>query len=88
MPYPQEARIPNFSNFFVEGGKSTHEHVSPFLAHLGELADREAYHVHLFSLSLIVTTFACYKTLLPNSINSWGIRAEISLTFFSQESMS
>jgi hypothetical protein len=29
--------------FFSEGGKSTHEHISQFLAHLGELADREAY---------------------------------------------
>jgi hypothetical protein len=37
----------------------------------GELADREAYRVYLFSLSLTSTTFAWYTTLSPNSINSW-----------------
>jgi hypothetical protein len=35
-----------------------HEHVSQFLAHLGETTDREAYHVLLFSLSLTGTAFA------------------------------
>jgi hypothetical protein len=40
-----------------------------FLAHLGELADGEAFRVHLFSLSLTGTTFAWYAALSPNSIN-------------------
>jgi hypothetical protein len=48
------------------------KHISHFLAHLGELADREAYCVCLFSLSLTSTTFAWYAILPPNSINSWG----------------
>jgi hypothetical protein len=48
-----------------------HEHISQLLAHLGELIDREAYRVRLFSLSLIGTAFAWYTTLPPNSINSW-----------------
>jgi hypothetical protein len=43
VPYPQGTRMPDFSKFSGESGKSTHEHVSQFLAHLGELADREAY---------------------------------------------
>jgi hypothetical protein len=71
VPYPQGVRIPDFSKFLGEDGKSTHEHISQYLAHLGELADREACCVHLFSLSLIGTEFAWYATLPPNSINSW-----------------
>jgi hypothetical protein len=48
-----------------------HEHISLFLEHLGELADREAYCVHLFMLSLTSTAFAWHTTLPPNYINSW-----------------
>jgi hypothetical protein len=36
------------------------------------LANKEAFHVHLFSLSLTGTTFAWYATLQPNSIYSRG----------------
>jgi hypothetical protein len=43
-----------------------------FLAQLGGLANREEFHVRLFSLSLTGTTFAWYATLPPNSISSWG----------------
>jgi hypothetical protein len=35
------------------------------------LADREAYRVRLFPLSLTGTTFTWYATLSPNYINSW-----------------
>jgi hypothetical protein len=70
VPYLQGTRIPDFSKFSGEGGKSTNEHISQFLAHTGELANREAYRVCLFSLYLTGTTFAWYTTLPPNSINS------------------
>jgi hypothetical protein len=53
-------------------GKSTREHIGQFLAQLGELADIEAFHMRLFSLSLTGTAFAWYATLPPNSIFSWG----------------
>jgi hypothetical protein len=43
VPYSLGTRILDFSKFSGEGGKSTHEHVSQFLAHLGELAGKEAY---------------------------------------------
>jgi hypothetical protein len=39
--YPQGTRILDFSKFSGEGGKSTHEHISQFIAHFGELADGE-----------------------------------------------
>jgi hypothetical protein len=42
VPYPQGTRIPYFSKFSGEGGKRTYEHISQFIAHLGELADGEA----------------------------------------------
>jgi hypothetical protein len=72
VPYPQGARIPEFSKFFGENGRSTLEHICQFLAHLGELADGEAFYVRLFSLSLIGTAFAWYAVLPPNFINSWN----------------
>jgi ankyrin repeat protein len=71
MTYLQGTGIHDFSKFSGESGESTHEHVSQFLAHLGELANRKAYRVRVFSLSLTGTTFARYTALSPNSINSW-----------------
>jgi hypothetical protein len=71
MPYAQGTRILGFSKFSTKSEKSMHEHVSQFLAHLGELVDKEAYCVCLFSLSLTGTTCAWYAALLTNSINSW-----------------
>lgn len=59
-----------FSKFSSESGRSTHEHVGPLLTQLRELADNEAFHVCLFSLSLTGTTFAWYAALPLNSINS------------------
>jgi hypothetical protein len=72
VPYPQGARIPEFSKFSGENGRSTHEHIGQFLEHLDELSDREAFRVRLFSLSLTGTAFAWYTALPPNSINSWN----------------
>ena len=42
LPYPQGTRIPEFAKFLGDQGKSMHEHINPFLAQLGELADTEA----------------------------------------------
>jgi hypothetical protein len=69
-PYPQGARIPEFSKFSGENGRSTYEHIGQFLAHLGELANGEAFRVQLFSLSLTGTAFAWYAAMPPTSINS------------------
>jgi hypothetical protein len=71
-PYPQGTRIPEFTKFSGDQGKNTREHICQFLAQLGELADIEAFHMRLFSLSLIGTASAWYATLPPNSILSWG----------------
>jgi hypothetical protein len=88
VPYPQGTRIPDFSKFSGEGGKSTHERISQFIAHLGELADGEAYRVRLFSLSLTDTAFAWYTALPPNFINSWEeLEQKFFMNTFSQEHM-
>jgi hypothetical protein len=57
-PCPQGTMIPEFANFSGDQRKSTREHIGQFLAQLGELADTEAFHVCLFSLSLTGTAFA------------------------------
>jgi hypothetical protein len=86
VPYPQEARIPEFSMFSGENGRSTHEHIDQFLAHLGELTDGEAFRVRLFSLSLTGTAFAWYAALPPNSINSWNeLESKFHEHFFAGE---
>jgi hypothetical protein len=64
--------IPEFAKFSGDQGKSTREHIGPFIAQLGELADTEAFWVRLFSLSLTGTAFTWYATLPPKSILSWG----------------
>jgi hypothetical protein len=47
--FDTRARIPEFSKFSGENGRSTHGHIGQFLAHLGELADGKAFRVCLFS---------------------------------------
>jgi hypothetical protein len=71
VPYPHGTRIPSFIKKIGEHDKSTHEYIGQFQTQLGELTDREAFCVHLFSLSLTDTVFAWYALLPPNSIYSW-----------------
>jgi hypothetical protein len=86
VPYPQRTRIQDFSKFSGEGGKNTHKHISQFIAHLGELADGEAYHIRLFSLSINDTAFAWYAALPSNSITSWEeLERKFHEHFFSGE---
>jgi hypothetical protein len=70
MIIPTRGKDTGVFHFSAESGRSTHEHVGQFLAHLGELVDGEAFRVRLFSLSLAGTTFACYAIMPSNYINS------------------
>ena len=70
--YPHGFRMPEFVKFSGEDNRSTREHVSQFVAQLGEAADNDVFRVRLFSLSLTGTAFAWYAALPPNSINSWA----------------
>jgi hypothetical protein len=63
--------VPDFSKFDGEGSHTTWEHVSQYLAQLGEASSVEALRVRLFSLSLIGTAFAWFSSLLAHSIYGW-----------------
>ena len=51
--------------------KSTFEHISQYLAQLGEAGSINELKVRLFSLSLTGTAFSWFSSLAPNSISSW-----------------
>jgi hypothetical protein len=49
----------------------TWEHVSQYLAQLGEVGSIDALKICLFSLSPTATAFSWFSSLSPNSVNSW-----------------
>jgi hypothetical protein len=71
VAYPAGWHVPDFSKFDGEGSHTTWEHVSQYLAQLGEAGSVEALRVQLFSLSLTGTTFAWFSSLLAHSIYEW-----------------
>jgi hypothetical protein len=64
-------RLPDFIKFNGEDKKSTFEHISQYLAQLGEVGSISELKVHLFSLSLTGTAFLWFTSFAPNSISSW-----------------
>jgi hypothetical protein len=71
MNAPDRWRVPHFNKFSGDDSKSTMEHISMFLAQLGEASAYDFMKVHNFSLSLTGTTFAWF-TSLPCSIGSFA----------------
>jgi hypothetical protein len=69
--YPIGWRTPDFVKFNRDDNWTTWEHVSKYLAQLGEAGSVDALKVRLFSLSLTSTAFSWFSSLLPNSISSW-----------------
>lgn len=65
-------RVPEFVKFNGDDGRTTREHVSQYLAQLGEANTFDALKVCFFSLSLTGTTFSWFSSLPPNSIFTWG----------------
>jgi hypothetical protein len=57
VAYPAGWCVLNFIKFDGEGSRTTWEHVSQYLAPLGEASSIEALHIRLFSLSLTGTAF-------------------------------
>jgi hypothetical protein len=57
--------------FNGDDSKTTWEHVSQYLAQLGEASATEEIRVCLFSLSLISNAFSWFTSLLVNSIRTW-----------------
>jgi hypothetical protein len=72
MAYPPSLCVPDFIKFSGEDNGTTWEHISQYIAQLGEASAHDSFKVHLFSLSLTGTTFAWFSSLAPNSIDSWN----------------
>jgi hypothetical protein len=71
VAYPAGWRVPNFIKFYGKVSHTTWEHVSQYLAQLGEASSIEALHVWLFSLSLTGTAFAWFSSRPSYSIYRW-----------------
>ena len=71
VTYPASFRLLEFVKFNGDDNKSTFEHVSQYLAQLGETSSINELKVRLFFLSLTGTAFSWFSSLAPNSITSW-----------------
>jgi hypothetical protein len=71
VSFPYGWRMPNFIKFSGEDGRTTWEHISQYIAQLGEAGNWPAIRVRLFSLSLTGTAFAWFSSLAPGSIRNW-----------------
>jgi len=60
----------NLLNSVGEDTRSTFEHISQYLAQLGEAGSINELKMRLFSLSLTRTAFSWFSSLAPNSIGS------------------
>ena len=72
VPYLASWRVPDFIKFSGDENLSTWEHISQYIAQLGEAGSSNSSRVHLFSLSLTGTAFSWFSSLAPNSVCSWN----------------
>ena len=70
VPYPTGWRVPDFIKFSGDDNRSTWEHISQYVAQLGEAMSSDSLRVRLFSLSLTGTAFSWFSSLPPNSVRS------------------
>jgi hypothetical protein len=68
LPYPRGYRVPKFSKFSGEDGKTTLENVGQFILHCGEDSDHDGLKLRMFPLSLSGTIFTWFTSSAPNSI--------------------
>jgi hypothetical protein len=68
---PPWYRIPHFVKFTRTGSTSTMEHISQYLAQLGELSDEPVFRVWFFPLSLSSPAFSWFASLPYDSIVGW-----------------
>jgi hypothetical protein len=72
LPYPRGYRVPEFSKFSGDDGKTTLEHVGQFTLQYGDASSNDALKLRIFPLSLSSTTFTWFTSLTPNSIFTWA----------------
>jgi len=63
IPYPAGWRVPNFVKFSGDDNRSTWEHISQYIAQVGEAGSSNSLRVRLFTLSLTGTTFSLFSLL-------------------------
>jgi hypothetical protein len=63
--------VPDFAKFNGVDSKTTWEHVSQYLAQLGEASNIDELKVRLFPFSLTGTAFSWFSALPYGSINTW-----------------
>jgi hypothetical protein len=72
LSYPRGYRVPEFSKFSGEDGKTTLEHIGQFILQYGEASVNDALKLRIFPLSLFGTTFTLFTSLAPNYIFTWA----------------
>ena len=79
VPYPACWCVPDFVKFSGDDNRSTWEHISQYVAQLGEAGSSNSLCVRLFLLSLTGTTFSWFFFIAPE-FNSFfeRIRTKIS----------
>jgi len=60
IPYPADWRVPDFVKFSGDDNRSTWEHISQYIAQLGEADSSKSLRVCLFSLSLTGMAFSWF----------------------------
>jgi hypothetical protein len=68
LPYPRGYRVPEFSKFSGEDGKTILEHVGQFILQCGEASANNTLKLTMFPLSLSGTAFTWFTSLAPNSV--------------------
>ena len=71
LELPPRWRVPDFSKFTGTDDTSTMEHISKYLAQLGDAVVEEIHRVRFFALSLSGPAFTWYSSLPRNSIHRW-----------------
>ena len=72
MRAPDGWRVPDFYKFSGDDSRSSMEHISMFLAQMGEASTMDFMNVRHFPLSLTGTAFAWFTSLASCSIGSWA----------------
>jgi len=68
---PSNYRVSYFTKFTRQDNTSTIEHISRYLAQLGDISNQEIFRVRFFSLSLSGPAFTWYTSLVNGSVTGW-----------------
>src|SRR3712207_5421498 len=69
---PHRYKLPEFGKFSGQDNVSTVEHISRYLAQLGEASAQDALKVRLFPLSLSGSAFSWFTSLPAGSVRNWA----------------